>query len=84
MDYKRIYWLCFLGIGFLLFVQYVPDLLAGSLGIAGVAVLVGGVGMMAGALYTLRRPETVDGPTKPNLPFWTVVFGFGWCFWQQC
>jgi apolipoprotein N-acyltransferase len=76
MDYARIYWLCLLGYGFLSFVNFVPDLLAGSVDITGVVGLVGIVIIVAVALYAIGRPTAADGPTQPNLPFWAVVIGF--------
>jgi hypothetical protein len=76
MDYNRIYWLCLLGYGVLMFVNLGPDLLAGSVDVAGVAGLVGGVIIVATALYAIGRPRAADGPTQPNLLFWGIVLGF--------
>lgn len=76
MDYTRIYWFCFLGIGVLFFVQAISKILTSGLNIAVVLGFIGGVGMVAGALYSLRNLGEADGPTQPNLVFWAVVLGF--------
>ncbi len=80
MDYNRVYWLCLLGYGFLFFINLFPDLLAGSVGIAGIVGLAGTVIIVAIALYSVSRPSAADGPTQPNLAFWAVVLGFALMF----
>lgn len=76
MDYTRIYWLCLLGYGLFFFVNFIPNLLAGSVDSTNVAGLVGGMIIVAVALYGVARPATAGGPTRPNLLFWAIVAGF--------
>lgn len=76
MDYARIYWLCSLGIGLLLSIPYIPELLAGNLDVVGIVLLIGGVGMTVSSLYELARPTAANGPTEPTPSFWVVVIGF--------
>jgi hypothetical protein len=76
MDYNRIYWLCLLGFGLLIFVNLGPDFLAGGVDGASVVGTAGSAIVIATALYGVARPTAVDGPTRPNVFFWAVVLGF--------
>lgn len=76
MNYTRIYNLCILGTGVLLFLSAITDLLASGLDIGVGLVLVGSIGVMISALYALKRPKAANGPTEPNLRFYGIILVF--------
>jgi len=74
MDYRRAYWLCFLGAGLLFALSVWPDYAsAGRLtGWTGASLVVGLV--VAGvSAYAAAYPDRSGGPTEPNVRFALAV-----------
>ncbi|WP_255149328.1 hypothetical protein [Halorarius halobius] len=76
MDYRRIYWALFVGIGLLFGIRYLPVVLAGGRGLGELAAVAGAVVLAAAGLFGLARPERAGGPEEPNLLFAIVLFAF--------
>ena len=77
MDYRRTYWLLFLGIGLLFGLQAALTLAGGgpldlTTGVSIVAaVVIAGIAALA-----LRDPENAGGPDGPGLLFFVAVAAF--------
>lgn len=77
MDYRRTYWLLFLGIGLLFGLQGVLSLAAsGALDLTTGISLVAAVVIVAVAGLALRDPENAGGPDGPGLLFLVAVVAF--------
>jgi len=75
MDYRRAYWLCFLGGGLLFVVSVALDYAeAGRLTVWIGASLLAGVAVVGVSAYAAAYPERAGGPTEPNARF---AFAFG-------
>ena len=77
MDYRRTYWLLFLGIGVLFGVQAVIALAAGAsldlvTGISALAAVV----IVGLATFALSNQGAAGGPDRPNLLFLFAVVAF--------
>ena len=77
MNYRRTYWLLFLGIGLLFGVQAVIALVAGApLDLATGISVIAAVVIVGIAAFAFSNPEAAGGPDRPNLLFLFAAVAF--------
>ena len=77
LDYRRTYWLLFLGVGLLFLVQSGLVLAAGEpLDLTATVSSLAAVAIVVASLFGLRDPERVGGPQGPTLLFFVALVAF--------
>lgn len=76
MNYKRTYWLLFLGSGILLVLGEVPAMAAGDLGAGTFLAVLGGTIMAFFSGRALSNLDAAGGPERADFRFGIVVVAF--------
>ena len=77
MDYRRTYWLLFLGIGLLFGLQAVLAVAAnGSLDLTSGVSVIAAVVITGVAALALREPDSAGGPDAPGFLFFVAAGAF--------